>query len=305
MINRYRDMPGGRIDINSVYMMMRGQMRKRFKKIHNYDKWKSWVVGVQNDITKPVYFNPGSVSITGFRRPIIFRNRPNAPADSVPFKDLAKGVAVWPQGSDALDLTRCVAWCADNSDEEYYYPTDYREVLYECVGGPVIPEARHTDAQVLSRLRLETGRTEPRRCAIPNRGDDNTSSSQEGAGAQLGKRKRSNTSPDTYSKRSKNSPAKPACQTRTTCSSIARGMSQNPSRRVETVESEDDTDDEAYQGPKRAKKNKNGLRRSDRNRAKHISYVEHATQIDDGEIEFEDEIEDEGVYGEVDDIDTD
>lgn len=65
--------------------------------------------------------------------------------DSIPFKDLAKDVRVYPEGEEALDLARCVRYAADHADEEWHYPQDFQE-LTEKLGGPVAPRLEHCDA---------------------------------------------------------------------------------------------------------------------------------------------------------------
>ncbi|KAJ8119049.1 hypothetical protein OPT61_g92 [Boeremia exigua] len=262
MINRYRTMPYGEIEINSTYLMMRGQMRKRTEAEHNYKHWASWVVGDQKDVQQPDDFDPASVSVTGFRRPFIFKNRPNAAANPILFGNLALGVSEWPNGPDALDLTRCVKWCADHPEEGYYYPTDYHRVLRR-LGGPVAPEARHTDAAVLSRLRFDTGRTQSRHRTMPRRSEGNAGSSGDD-GVTDSKKRKSGTN-----------------ATRERTPSSHNTLRKTAPRHV--VDSETDTDDEAYQGPKRMKKNKEAPRRSGRTR-RAVRYDEEALVLEEDEV---------------------
>src|SRR5690242_15114564 len=189
MMNKYRTMPFGKVTNNSVYMMIRGQMRKRTQVEHNYEHWKVWVVGDQKGVPKPSDYDSDSISVTNFRRPVIFQTRNNEAARPIPFKDLANGISVWPEGDDALDLTRCIAWCADHPEENYYYPTDYREVL-ERVGGPIHPDNGHTDAAVLARLRSGTHRTQRRIRTMHNRNLHKVGSDVNGSTTQVSKRKR-------------------------------------------------------------------------------------------------------------------
>lgn len=297
LINKYREMPGGKIKINTAYMMMRGQMRKRTREEHNYEAWKSWTVGAHQDVEKPGDFDPHSISVTDFRRPTIFKSRPAEAAKPIPFKDLANGVVTWPEHGDALDLTRCVAWCSDNLEEEYFYPTDFQKVLNECLGGPVVPKARHTDAEVLLRLRsgTETLKTWRRTNTHTHNNDANSDSSAKEPAAQLGKRKR--TKPSDSSRRKKVI-VKSARHCRTTHKSNARSTSYSSFFHLGDDDSEDDIDDDAYRGPKRARKNKGAPRRSVRNETKTVSYTDDTTQMVGEELEIEDGIEDEDLEDE-------
>lgn len=54
---------------------------------------------------------------------------------SIQFKDLAISVRRWPQGDEALDLTRMVEYCVLNPAEDWTYPHDY-EKLMKHIGGP-------------------------------------------------------------------------------------------------------------------------------------------------------------------------
>jgi hypothetical protein len=288
MFNKYRGLHP-EIHPNSVYMMFRGQMRKRTDAEHGYKEWETWTVNAQAKVNKPAGFSADSVSVTGFRRPVVFKDKPDVPAGPIPFEDLANGVAVWPEHDDALDITRCVRWCIENPEAEFYYPTDYQVVLQR-IGGPLTPDTRHSDASALIRLLSDTGRSAPRRRAAKDYRYA-TSDLEKGSGAiGLGKRKRAPSSHVQRPKYSKNNTGSPARQTRTTHSTAARSP---PKKAILLdIDSEEDTDDDAYQGPKRTKKNKDGPRRSGRNESKITSYVHLVgDDVDD---------EDEGVGGEED-----
>lgn len=265
MINKYRSMPYGKIDINSVYMMMRGQMRKRTNVEHNYSSWKQWVVNKQQDVVKPATFDPDSISVTGFRRPIVFTNRPNEVAAPISFKDLASGVSVWPDGDDALDLTRCVAWCVAHPDEDFLYPTDYQAVLTRA-GGPMTATDRHTDAAVLARLRSGS---QPRRRKTTVQDEESSNEDALSSGT-----------PPAMPKKA--SYAKPTHHSRATQGSKTRTAVQNLATRLDNTESDIDTEDESYRGPKRVKKNKDGPRRSGRVKAP-VSYGFDLMELDDTE----------------------
>jgi hypothetical protein len=295
MINKYRDMPYGKIDTNSVFLMMRGQMRKRTNAEHNYNHWKEWVVGTHEDIMRPNTFDADSISVTGFRRPIVFVKIQDEAAAPIPFKNLANGVAQWPEGDDAFDLTRCVAWCAENPEEEYFYPTDYQEVL-SYVGGPKSPTGRHTDAEVLSRLRaapdFKSSRPRKRWARVQDSSDepadeitsrtakrkarviDSSDESVEDTAFRTAKRRKTTSTkartPRTQSSRQPRSEAK-----------------QKSTNWPDDSDSGLDTDDESYVGPKRVKKGKGMPRRSGRAK-KTANYDLHAM----GLIGEEDDIKD-------------
>ncbi|KZM18635.1 uncharacterized protein EKO05_0000677 [Ascochyta rabiei] len=288
LFNKHRAMPAGAIVNNTVYMMMRGQMYKRSKEDVAY---KGWTVGTHQHITKPDEFDPHSISVTGFRRPRIFANRSDNPADPVPFKDLANGVAVWPEHGDALDLTRCVSWCVANPEAQYFYPVDFQKVLHECLGGPVIVKPRNEDAQILSRLRVAGGTYKPRDRVTKDLSDDDTDEHKRDAVAHSEKRKRS-TRVDGYVNRRKTLSSR---STRASRTSTARTTTGNSSFSFQMVDSEDDTDDNAYQGPKRTKKNKAAPRRSERTK-KSVQYDDGAMIIDEEEGELE---EDQGTEREA------
>ncbi|KAJ4350862.1 hypothetical protein N0V95_004361 [Ascochyta clinopodiicola] len=269
LLNKHRAMPAGDIVNNTVYMMMRGQMYKRGKEDAAYE---GWTVGTHQNITKPDHFDPHSKSVTGFRRPRIFANRSDKPADNIPFKDLANGVAVWPEHGDALDLTRCVSWCVTNPEAQYFYPADFSKILHECLGGPVVVKSRNEDAQVLSRLRSTAGGPNKLRDHVTNNPiHDSTEENEGNAIIQLRTRKRSTRADEGVTRRK----TTPSRSTRT--SRITTGK---PSFHFQNIDSEDDTDDDAYQGPKRAKKNKTAPRRSERTK-KSVQYNDSAMIIGD------------------------
>ena len=305
LINKHRTMPVGTIENNSVFLMMRGQMRKRTQQEHGYRRWSTWIVGAQANVQKPGTFDPDSISVNGFRRPQIFHNRPYVAADPIPFRHLANGVSVWPEGGDALDLTRMVSWCVDNPDQEYHYPTDYQEVL-TLVGGPATAQERHTDAAVLARLRSGPA-IQPRRTPTSQNNDD-IESDEEGA-TRSGKRKHRTSPEGRLDKRTKTTVTGTPRKTRAMRKSATRTGARRP---IFDVDSEEGTDDEAFQGPKRVTKNKDAPRRSGRNKTV-ISYTDDTTQLDDYEsieVDEEQKEEDEG-YGvaedkeDIDDLDAD
>lgn len=290
LINKYRTMPNGDIVNNTVYRMMRGQMNKRGKEDRDYQKW---TVGGHADIEKPSDFNPSSVSVTGFRRPVVSKDQSDEPADPIPFKDLAEGVEIMPKHKDALDLTRCVSYCVANPDEEWYYPTDFQRLLKECLGGPVTVHPDHGDAQVLLRLRSETAPVK-RRHTKKNSSKEESEDSVDEVDTNMGKHKHSTTStgesgnhlrvPNKHKKTTEKSSDTSQARRKST----RRIMPQESSFNFMNFDSENDTDDGAYCGPKRTKKNKAAPRRSAREKRK-VSYAINDVQVDDNEEDKEDD----------------
>lgn len=277
MFNSYRGL-NAKISINTVYLMFRGQMRKRTNAEHGYEKWDKWIVSAQADIKKPAGFDANSISVSGFRRPVVFENRPNVPAVPVSFKNLAKGVAVWPEGHDALDLTRCVRWCVDHPERTFFYPTDYEAVLRHA-GGSLTPDARHSDAAALARIRSGTSRLGPRRRAAKDYSHRNAASDEGSDGTRLEKRKRGPYFREEHAKRLKSALVSPH-QIR-----AARNGGGTPRAKRITqleVDSEEDTDDDMYQGPKPTKKGRREPRRSGRIKSKAASYID-GDGVDSGE----------------------
>lgn len=297
MINKYRDMPYGDIDTNSVFMMMRGQMRKRTNTEHNYNDWKQWVVGTHEDIVRPTTFDAGSISVMGFRRPVIFAKLLDETAAPIPFKNLADGVAQWPEGADALDLTRCVAWCTQNPEEEFFYPTDYQTVLSR-VGGPKSPTVRHTDAKVLSRLRAAPGfkpsRPRKRWARVEDSSDEpagkiTSRTAKQKARVQDSSDESADDTTSHTAKWRKIAPKK-AGTPRTQSSRRTQVKAEQKSTNwPDDSDSGIDTDDEAYVGPKRVKKGKGVPRRSGRAK-KTANYDLDAMDL----VGEEDHIKDEG-----------
>lgn len=70
------------------------------------------------------------------------------PARGVSFRSLAKDVRTMPEGKDALDLTKMVQYCVQNSEDGWTYPEDYEELL-DLLGGPAIVQDENTDGAIL------------------------------------------------------------------------------------------------------------------------------------------------------------
>ena len=75
---------------------------------------------------------------------------PNKPAQSVSFKSLGAGIRKFPDGDDALDLTRMVQYCLEHPAEVWVYPDDYAKLL-TVLGGAQEPTKENTDAAVFVR----------------------------------------------------------------------------------------------------------------------------------------------------------
>ncbi|KAF2849647.1 hypothetical protein T440DRAFT_361566, partial [Plenodomus tracheiphilus IPT5] len=147
MINNMRTMPRGKVISSTIYRMMKGPMDQRAKTDPAY---KNWTVGRHQNITKPSSYDENSVSVAGFRPPNSYRGSTTVP--NIPFRDLANGVKQWPSGDDALDLTRCVRYCVDNSEEEWVYPDEFEDLLTHLDDfGPATVRPEHTDAESVNR----------------------------------------------------------------------------------------------------------------------------------------------------------
>ncbi|CBX99024.1 predicted protein [Plenodomus lingam JN3] len=140
MINKFRDMPRGNIENSAIYRMMKGQAGHRARQEPQY---KGWTVGAHQNIPKPPGYDPGSNT-----------------APDVLFRDLANGVKIWPSEFDALDLTRCVHYCVDHPEEDWFYPSDFGRLLAGLPQysenerdppGPAVVYYEHTDAASVER----------------------------------------------------------------------------------------------------------------------------------------------------------
>ncbi|KAF1927021.1 uncharacterized protein M421DRAFT_93591 [Didymella exigua CBS 183.55] len=72
------------------------------------------------------------------------------PVGNVSFRGLAENVRTMPEGDDALDLTRMVQYCVQNSEDGWEYPKDYEELL-ELLGGPTEVREPNVDGAVFRR----------------------------------------------------------------------------------------------------------------------------------------------------------
>jgi hypothetical protein len=81
--------------------------------------------------------------VSGFRTPEGYHGqaRPDA---NVPFKSRATSVRRMPERGKALDLTRMVQYCNENSAKNWLHPRDYDKLL-ELLGGPLPVRAGNLD----------------------------------------------------------------------------------------------------------------------------------------------------------------
>jgi len=152
MINHYRTMDHGAINNNSVYRMMKGPINHHAKQNPSY---RNWTVAKHERLPKPAGFDSKSVSVAGFTTPVNNNSREvqNAATQAPPtilFRDLANGIEVMPSGYDALDLTRCVEYCVEHDDEDWYYPQQFSELVNH-LGGPAPVHRKHQDAACIRR----------------------------------------------------------------------------------------------------------------------------------------------------------
>lgn len=78
------------------------------------------------------------------------RTPSGGPVGAVSFRRLAENVRTMPEGDDALDLTRMVRYCVQNSEDGWRYPKDYEELL-DLLGGPAEVREQNTDGAVFRR----------------------------------------------------------------------------------------------------------------------------------------------------------
>jgi hypothetical protein len=145
MLNVFRDMGNNEtvISSNSVLRLMQPSMRKYAK------EYEHWTVGSHQ---AAAHYDASSISVAEFRIPRETHNDCKESPKSIPFKDLAYKVRNFPQGKDALDLTRCVLWHLqpDHQKETWNFPDDFN-ALIERIGGPALITEEHRDAAAFDR----------------------------------------------------------------------------------------------------------------------------------------------------------
>jgi hypothetical protein len=148
ILNTNRAMPYGQITFNSLLRLMQNAVRTRPE-----TRYQNWTV--KKHVPPPGWNEQEKgVEVGGFRTPSETNPRKhkkwNERPESVPFKDLARGVACMPQGLDALDLTRCVEYHLAHPEEEWCYPEQFGE-LVEKLGGPAEVLEEHLDSRAFER----------------------------------------------------------------------------------------------------------------------------------------------------------
>lgn len=158
MINHFRNMPRGEIGNNSVYRMMQGQIKQR---AHEDPAYRNWTVGNHQRIAKPPDYDAASISVAGFRAPMMKKSSRRTSAPSILFRDLANGVKNFPSGFDALDLTRCVRYCVEHPEQEYRYPDHFEHLVSRLPHDPINTSVytgsvtvthKHQDSEVVKRF---------------------------------------------------------------------------------------------------------------------------------------------------------
>ncbi|KAF9693371.1 hypothetical protein EKO04_008849 [Ascochyta lentis] len=128
---------------SSIFKKVQAAMRDH----PDYQNWK------MRDVDKEDLSNhdPTDLTLEGFVLQCVrFPANGWKAKQSVPFKSLAVDVQSFPEGDDALDLTRCVRYAADHPEEIWNYPEDFERLTLQ-LGGPakILPE--HYDATVSHR----------------------------------------------------------------------------------------------------------------------------------------------------------
>lgn len=144
LINHFREMDFGPIKSNTILKTMKNSMNRRAKE---EPKYQNWSASTHNNFEKRKDFDPASISVTGFRRPAIGKNR--SIALGIPIKDMAKGVKIFPTEDDALDLTNAIQYCQAHPNEPWMFPDDFERLVEKL--GPVHVTTAHQDAAVLAR----------------------------------------------------------------------------------------------------------------------------------------------------------
>ncbi|KAF2004711.1 hypothetical protein P154DRAFT_531280 [Amniculicola lignicola CBS 123094] len=149
IINTFRVMLNGDINGNTVYSTMKCAME------HCKDpRFQNWTV--RRHQARPDH-DASSISVAGFRIPGVSHPRVgnaaetlNRPQPPINFRDIADNVVGMPEGSDALDLTRCIQYACTHRNENWVFPSDF-ERLVNYLGGPGYVTNDHLDAAVFLR----------------------------------------------------------------------------------------------------------------------------------------------------------
>lgn len=186
MLNYHRDFPLGPQTTNGVLKMTQITMRE--------GGMKGWTMTKHRDYVDPnAHWDRTSLDVSQYKTPAeMFPERVRAegfrPGSKNPlFKDLVRDVKRFPEGPDALDLTRCVQYAVDHPDEcsHYRFPEHYKDLLAK-VGGPAQITAEHVDGAVNQRW---LAKNVEYKC----RAKKAAAAVAKGSKIDLGKRKRSET----------------------------------------------------------------------------------------------------------------
>lgn len=109
--------------------------------------YKDWTVtkhGLWHN-ERGISWDPQRLDVGDLRMPSV-----SVAVGYVSFRSLAKNMRRMPEGDDALDLTRMVRYCVQNSEEGWRYPNDYEELL-DLLGGPAKAREPNADGAVFRR----------------------------------------------------------------------------------------------------------------------------------------------------------
>jgi hypothetical protein len=248
IINEHRHMPHGAISNNSVYRMMRGSMDKRGKIDARYANWS---VKKHTSVVPPTAFEPASISVAGFEAP----GRDDGAVMCIRLRDLAQGVSVMPQGDDALDLTRCVAYALRYSAEDWTYPDDMTFVLGLLEeAGPWAVREENWDRSAIARF---SGVDAKRKRRAEGEEDGDGDVAESGMLGMRRKRKRRDSDSDQKSSTTTPFPRRPPRSAPLPLMSASASASR-PSRAASYANSADsnnsDSDSDVYRSLKRMKR---------------------------------------------------
>jgi hypothetical protein len=131
---------------NSMGVAIRGVMRQSG---HN-----DWTLGgYQHGLYSDTKWDVTNLTLTGVRlhcEQFPDKHGHRDPIDNVLFEALAVDVTRFPEGDDALDLTRCMIWIVNNPGSGLQFPRDFPWLTNE-LGGPQPVAKTNQDRAVFSR----------------------------------------------------------------------------------------------------------------------------------------------------------
>ncbi|PSN70877.1 hypothetical protein BS50DRAFT_630935 [Corynespora cassiicola Philippines] len=138
IINHYRRLPGKPLAANTMCKILTMVMRNS-----GFDGWK---VGLHHRFV-PHDWDGCKMSLKDYKLECDeFPDRQPCRSGKImamAFKDLMKDVINIPSGNDALDLTRCVVYAANNPNEDWDFPTDFERLVNHLGGITPISENNH------------------------------------------------------------------------------------------------------------------------------------------------------------------